>query len=292
LPAPRHVELIHRITWEAFGLPALVRCDQYDVIISMSGILPRSPGCRLFCLIGNPVMYEAGTPANLLRQWAARRTARKAEYLAAPSRDMADMVSASVGQPCVVLPWGVDHSIFSPAASPGDEILCVADFKAYKRHDLVIEAWLRLRAPRPPLRFVGNPDVDRQAHARLVTRINTLPESESVRMEYRVPHERMPDIYRRARVFVMASEHESFCMPLAESMACGVPAVARGIRSLRETGGAGAMYLDGDDPDEWAAIVTRMIEDNGEHDRARKLAMRAAARFSWEGFASELAARV
>src|ERR671934_102961 len=78
-----------------------------------------------------------------------------------------------------VLPWGVDHSVFSPAASPGDEILCVADFKAYKRHDLIVEAWLRLRAPRPALRFVGNPDVDRQTHTRLMNRISNLPEAAS-----------------------------------------------------------------------------------------------------------------
>jgi glycosyltransferase involved in cell wall biosynthesis len=140
--------------------------------------------------------------------------------------------------------------------------------------------------------FVGNPDVDRQAHARLVTQISTLPEAESIRMEYRVPHARMPDIFRRARVFVMPSEHESFCMPLAESMACGVPAVVRGIRSLRETGGAGARYLDADDPAEWAAAVKLMMEDDGEHDRARGLAIRAAARFTWEAFATDLAARL
>jgi glycosyltransferase involved in cell wall biosynthesis len=292
LPVPRHVELIQRITWEAFHLPALARRERCDVIISMSGMLLRSPGCRLMCLIGNPVMYESRTPANLLRQWAVRHTAREAEYLAAPSRHMAEMVSASVERPCAVLPWGVDHRIFSPAAFPGKEILCVADFKAYKRHDLVVEAWLRLPTPRPPLRFVGNPDVDRQAHARLVTRISTLPEADSIRLEYRVPHERMPDIYRRAQVFVMPSEHESFCMPLAESMACGVPAVVRGVRSLRETGGAGARYLETDDPAEWAAVIRQMIEDDGEHHRARELAIRAAARFTWEAFAADLAARL
>jgi glycosyltransferase involved in cell wall biosynthesis len=242
--------------------------------------------------MGNPVMYESSSPTNLLRQWAARRTARQADYLAAPSRHMADMVSASTGQSCNVLPWGVDHSVFFPAPFSGDEILCVADFKAYKRQDLVVEAWLRLSAPRPGLRFVGNPDVDPRAHARLVRRIKELPDAASIRMDYRISHELMSDIYRRARVFVLPSEHESFCMPLAESMACGVPGVVRGIPSLRETGGRGATYLDGDDPAEWAAVITRMIEDNAEHDRARTLAMRAAARFTWEALAAELAAEL
>jgi len=99
-------------------------------------------------------------------------------------------------------------------------------------------------------------------------------------------------MYRRARVFVIPSEHESFCMPLAESMACGVPAVARGIRSLRETGGQGATYLETDDPDQWAAVVRRIIEDDGEHTRAREQATRSATRFTWEAFTAHLVARL
>jgi glycosyltransferase involved in cell wall biosynthesis len=298
LPASRHVELIRRIAWEAFRLPALARREKCDAIISMSGMLPRSPRsprsprCRVMCVLANPVMYESNSPANLLRRWAVRRTAREADHLSAPSRYMADMVSASAKRPCAVEPWGVDHRIFSPAASAGEEILYVADFKAYKRHDLIIEAWLRLPTPRPLLRFVGNPDVEPQAHTRLMTRIATLAEADHIRMEYRVPHEQMPDIYRCARVFVMPSEHESFCMPVPESMACGVPAVARGIRCLRETGGAGARYLDTDDPAEWAAAVKGLMEDDGEHDRARRLAIGAAARFTWESFAESLAAQL
>jgi glycosyltransferase involved in cell wall biosynthesis len=289
LPVPRRVELLQRVTWEALRLPALARREQYDLLISMSGIVPRAPECRLVCLIGNPVMYESDGLANTLRRWAVRRTASEDAYLAAPSRHMADMVAASVGRPCDVLAWGVDHSIFFPAASPGEEILCVGDFKAYKRHDLVLDAWRRLPAPRPPLRMVGNPDVEPRAHASLLARIESAPEAESIKLDYRLPHEQMPDIYRRARVFVVASEHESFCMPLVESMACGVPAIARDIPSLRETGGAGALYLGGDDPDEWAAAIGRICEDGEERRRASELAVQSAARFNWERFVAELA---
>jgi glycosyltransferase involved in cell wall biosynthesis len=292
LPGVSRLELIRRTAWEALRLPAIVAREECDVVISMSGMLPRSPGCRVICLLLNPVMYESRTTANLLRRWAVRRTARQAEYLVAPSRLMADLVSTSVGRECAVVPLGIDHGVFSPASDPGEEILCVADFYAHKRHDLIIDAWLRLRSPRPRLHFVGNPAVDPQAHPRLLARIATLPEPSSIVLEYRVPLDRLVRAYQSARVFVMPSEHESFCMPLAESMACGVPAVVRGLPSLRETGGVGARYVDGDDPAQWAVVLEQLIEDDVDHERARRAALQAAARFSWETFAAELAAHL
>jgi len=169
--------------------------------------------------------------------------ARAADFLAAPSRYMADLVAASTGRECAVMPLGVDHSVFTPAGDPGAEILCVADFYRHKRHDLLLDAWLLLAPPRPRLRLVGNPmwipslTLDCGAHklaaGGVVNRLGARDRSQS-----------MVDAYRRARVFVMPSERESFCMPLLESMACGVPAVARGLSSLRETAGASALYVD------------------------------------------------
>src|SRR6202030_4528669 len=70
-----HGELVRRVVWEATRLPPIVRRERCHVVISMSGILPRSAGYRLMCLLGNPVMYEQPTPANRLRQKALRRTA-------------------------------------------------------------------------------------------------------------------------------------------------------------------------------------------------------------------------
>jgi glycosyltransferase involved in cell wall biosynthesis len=284
-----HVELVRRTAWEAVRLPRLVAREQCDVVMTMSGLPRGSAGRPLICLLGNPVMYERQTPANLLRRWSTNRTVRRAAYTAAPSRLMADLVSDSSDRPCAVLPWGVDHSVFSPVARAGEEILCVADFYAHKRHDLVIDAWLRLRRPRPVLRLLGNPAADPHTHARLVARLASLPDAESIALEHSVPLDRLVAAYRSARVFVMASEHESFCMPLAESMACGVPGVVRGLRSLRETGGEGAAYVDGDDPSLWAAAIQRLLDDDREHDRARERATGTAARFSWETSSAALA---
>jgi glycosyltransferase involved in cell wall biosynthesis len=288
-------ELLERVAWETARLPAFVRHQRFDVLISMSGMVPRNPRCALVAMLANPVMYEQRTLGTVLRRAAVRRSARFGARLVAPSRLMADLVAKSVGRPCAALPFGVDHDVFVPLDSPGAEILCVADFYAHKRHDLILAAWARLPAPRPRLRFVGSPAVDPAAHARVRSLIAALPEGGNVVVEHGLSLRELVAAYQRARVFVMPSEHESFCMPLAEAMACGAPAVARDIPSLRETGGEGARYVRGDDPAPWADAIAALVGDGDQHARARERAIAAAARFSWDalaaGIVTELHAR-
>jgi glycosyltransferase involved in cell wall biosynthesis len=288
----QRLELTRRLCWEMSRLPTLVSREHVGTVISLSGTLPRSPGSRVICLVSNPVMYESGGAANALRRTALRHFARRASYLAAPTRNMAELVEASTGRECGVAPWGVDHTVFAPAARAGDDILCVADFYAHKRHDLIVDAWLLLPTPRPRLRFIGNDTVDPATYARLLARVNALQERSSIVIEHALPLERLVNAYQRARVFVMASEHESFCMPLVESMSCGVPVVARGLQSLRETAGDGGSYVDGNDPARWAASIARLIADNDEHAHARRAAVRSASRFSWSALGAQIATRL
>jgi glycosyltransferase involved in cell wall biosynthesis len=292
LPERSRLELIRRVAWETLRLRAIAQRERCDVVITMSGMVPRSPGCRVVCLLLNPVMYENNGVANLLRRWAVRRTSRHAHYVAAPSQYMADLASASTGRECAVAPLGVDHGVFAPVDDVGEQILYVADFYAHKRHDLLLDAWLLLSPPRPVLHLVGDPSVDPQVHSALVARIRRLPERDSIVLEHGISLDRLVNAYRRARVFAVPSERESFCMPLVESMACGVPTVARALPSLCETGGGGARYVDGSDPADWAAVIRQLFEDGVEHDRARQAAVQAAARFSWAALAADLAAQL
>lgn len=288
LSTPARFELARRAAWEAFRLPALVGRRRVSVVISMSGMLPRRLGTRVLCLLFNPVMYEQSSASNALRRWAVGRTVRGEAEVAAPSRYMAELVTASIGRECAVVPLGIDHSVFNPdpTSDRTTEILCVADFYSHKRHDIVLDAWQRLASPRPPLRLVGNPAVDRHAYARVLARVAKLS---GVVVEHGLSLDQLVRAYRRARVFVLASERESFCMPLVESMACGVPPVVRDLASLRETGGDGPRYVVGDDPDAWAAALESLTRDEAAHRRGRQAALASAARFSWERMAVEVA---
>lgn len=82
--------------------------------------------------------------------------------------------------------------------------------------------------------------------------------------------------FRRADVFVTASEHEGFCAPLLEAMAFDVPIVARAHAAIPETlGGAGVLLPPEDDPvllaEAMAAVATDAVlaDDLRARGRAR-----------------------
>ena len=62
-----------------------------------------------------------------------------------------------------------------------------------------------------------------------------------------VPNEDLAAYYRTARAYVSLSEHEGFCVPLIEAMACDVPILAYGAAAVPETlGGAGVCFTPKD----------------------------------------------
>jgi glycosyltransferase involved in cell wall biosynthesis len=281
--------LVRRAAWEATRLPALVREQSINRVLTVSGMLPRRPGCPVAVHLTNPVAYEQHNPANRLRRTLIRRTLRSAETLIVPTAAMGRLVEAHTGCGAVVLPLGVDHDLFTSADIPGVEILCVSDFYAHKRHDLALQAWSRLREPRPRLRFIGNPAVDPAAFAAVSEQARSLdPSGQTILVEGRVSLDALLAAYRTARVFLMPSERESFSMPLAEALTCGVPAVVRDSASLRETGAMGSMFIASEDPDAWAGALQLLLDDPDAHAQLRNLAVEHAQRFSWSAVAAAI----
>lgn len=277
-------ELAQRIAWEAFQLPRAVRRLGADGLLTLAGMLPRQPGCPFVALQANPLPYESpeGVGA-LVRRSAIFHTARSAAATYVPS----EYVGRLVGElPRVrVVPLGVDRARFRAAEQPGDELLCVADFYPHKHHDLLLEMHRRLPEPRPLLRLIGNPAVDRACFERVRSMVAN---RRDVVLAGRVSFPDLLDAYSRARLFLIASDRESFCMPLAEALAAGVPAVARDYPTLRETAGPGAIYLSGYDPDSWVDAITDLLKDDRRLAELRGAGESHARRFSWDDFAEQL----
>jgi glycosyltransferase involved in cell wall biosynthesis len=191
-----------------------------------------------------------------------------------------------------IVPHGLDHHAFRPAARAGQDVLCVADFYPHKRHDIVLAAWAALPEPRPRLRLIGDPSVNPRHFKKIRRRAMEFMHLGSITFESGLSLREVALAYRSARVLLLPSAHESFCLPLAESLASGVPAIVRDLPQLRETGGAGALYIHCDDPATWSTALRTLFKDDGRHEALRSKGILHAARYSWTALADAVVERL
>jgi glycosyltransferase involved in cell wall biosynthesis len=78
--------------------------------------------------------------------------------------------------------------------------------------------------------------------------------------------------YLYAGVYLSMSVHEGFCAPLIESLAHGLPIVARAAGAVPETVGGAGLVLDGGDP----AVVAEALDAAASSQSARETLFDAA----------------
>lgn len=283
LPIPSaRAEIVWRFVWEARHLPRLVDTHDGDVLVSFSGMVPRRPGCPVVAILANPVPFvDRSSAGGWLRRAAISRTLRFTISAYVPTEGMRSLIGAPNLK---VVPLGVDHARFNPAPRPGTELLYVADFYAHKRHDLLLAAWRLMPEPRPPLRLIGNPAVDERTFAA----VRAAADDPRISVDGRVGFSDLLDAYAKARAVALPSERESFAMPLAEALACGVPAVIRDDPVLRETAGPGALVVETATAPAWAAALHRVVTDDALHAELREAGVVHAQRYSWDALAAEI----
>jgi glycosyltransferase involved in cell wall biosynthesis len=182
---------------------------------------------------------------------------------------------------------GVERSVFSPGCqaearqrlglAPGvRRLLFVGNLAAVKGIDVLLAACRQLNAEIGPwhLHVIGDGPL-RQA---LVRQAQSLGLAASVTFHGSVPHGDLPDWYRAADLFVLASRSEGVPNVLLESMACGLPFVASRVGGIPEIAPLGCCRLaPPDDPLALAeAIAAQLVEPRraspGPRDRREAVA--------------------
>jgi len=119
-----------------------------------------------------------------------------------------------------------------------------------KRQDVLIhlfDYYFRSVDQDARLWLVGNDRFDPSYTAQLGRLRTALPSRDRIVLTGKVSDPELHAYLRAADVFVCASEHEGFCVPIAQAMALGVPVVAYAAAAVPETmGGAGVLVHDWD----------------------------------------------
>lgn len=274
----------------------------FDLIVSTShavakGCIP-GPGAVHVSYVHTPMRYvwdqfdayfgpgRAGVVTRLaarlvapaLRSWDVRST-KRAHGLIANSRFVAGRIRKFWNREAdaVVYP-PVDTARFVPAAEgPDDYALIVSALVPYKRVDLAVRVFSRLRRK---LKIAGDgPELQRlQALA-----------GDSVQLLGGVPDDALPGLYSRARFFVLPGE-EDFGIAPVEAQSAGRPVLALGRGGALETVIAGQTGAFFGEPTEESLIEGIERIDRLEVDPAFIHAH--AERFALPRFGPELKAAI
>jgi glycosyltransferase involved in cell wall biosynthesis len=91
--------------------------------------------------------------------------------------------------------------------------------------------------------------------------VNSLELEDAIALPGGVPHAQLVDQYRAADVYLSASVHEGFCVPVLEAMYHDVPVVAHRAGAVAETVGQAGLLVDTVAPSDMAASVWRAVSD-------------------------------
>jgi len=161
----------------------------------------------------------------------------------------------------------VDQSVLDALrarkAAGGADWLCVSRILPHKAQHDVIKGFAAYRMAYDPLArltLVGTIGSARYAEA-LNDFIEDLDLVDAVTLTGSITPGVLSAYFHTADVYVSASEHEGFAVPLVEAMAYEVPIVAYSSTAVPETAGDAAVLLDDKSPTVMAAAVHRVVTD-------------------------------
>jgi len=188
-----------------------------------------------------------------------------------------------------VIPNGVDHGRFHPAAGRGADqtlrLLTVGRLSNTKRIDRLIEAVaiLRDQGRKVALKIVGGGPLETELRRLIANkRLDAV-----VHIVGRAEGGRMPAVYRDSDVFVSASIQEGMSNAMLEAMATGLPIVTSRCEGVEELIADNGVVLDDDSPQAIAAVVAELADHREKTEGLSAAAVARAARFRWSAVAEK-----
>lgn len=268
------------LAWHRLGLPTAERLTGRRLDVTHSShplLLPSRAAAQVITIHDLDFLsHPERARAEIRRDYRARvrRHAHRAAQIVVPSRFTAgEVIRRLQVEECRVSVCRPGAPDWSPRAAmpPDGYILFFGTLEPRKNIGALLDAYERLaasrgpgtgaagrRKPLPPLLLAGR--ATRQARAWL-DRIARPPLAGLVRHRgYADPADRR-QLYEGARLLVQPSFEEGFGLPVLEAMTLGVPVVAASRGALPEVLGDAGLLVNPDRPDELAAAIERLLDD-------------------------------
>jgi len=214
-----------------------------------------------------------------LMRWAMRQ----ADVVTAGSSGPLDDVRSVAGRDAsriALAPLGVDMAMFHSAGRRPETpavLVNVGSLQAVKGHADLIRAFRFVvdRESNVRLRIAGAGELRAELEA-LSAELNL---HDHVQFVGEVRHDQLPDVYRRATMFVQASYHEAQGMAVLEAAACGLPIVGTRVGALADLAPDAAVATPPGDPIRLGQNILTVLSDparlralgHAAQDRAQKI---------------------
>lgn len=159
-----------------------------------------------------------------------------------------------------------------PKAAPKN-LIYMGTFIGYKNVEALIAAMEFL--PGRTLHFLSPISAKRKLELE-----KGIPKEAKVVFHNGVSDEKYAQLLADDAVFVSATRYEGFCLPLAEALALGVPAVVSDLPVLHEVAGKGALYFGCNKPQEFAERI-KELDSQKRVDELVKAGKKHMEEYSW-----------
>ncbi len=298
-------DVLHAHTWYSFlAAVALKRRDRCPLVVTIHSL----DVMRVWKKISDPALPRFTTALESLAISEADRVIVPSE---SGRRDVVNWMPAA-GAKTLVIPSGVDASIFRPEAARGsvsglpehvrDYLLVSARVSRQKDWDLALDVVKQVPGDIPVVLHLGTADDPAHA-ARVRSRISEIgrgrDEIYTLDDQWLSP-DQMATLFARSRLFLCTSVYETFGLVLVEAMSCGVPVVSTAFPAAVEVLGVepasaalGPPAFDRADDTEYrrqlcdvlSSQVLQYFRSTAAWASARRQSLRRAERFSWQSVA-------
>lgn len=279
---------------------ARLRSSAHDVLVEDINKVPlftprwraRRVAALVHHLFGATAFAEASLPvasAVWLLERPLARAYRGIPFQAVSESTADDLARRGVPRQSIrVIHNGVDTEHLTPdpaGRAAGPTFAYLGRLRRYKRVDVLVRAFARLRRPDAVLEIAGaGPEL-----SSLRELVRSLDLSPRVKFLGFISEFEKLALLRRAWATLVASPNEGWGITNMESAACGTPVIAFDAPGLRESvrdGETGYLVRE-NTPDAFAAAMRRIADEPERVSRLGVAARRFAGLFTWERAARE-----